>query len=383
MKSSFINPKRLYAVIKKEFISLFRDPMSLAVMLAMPIFMLILYGFAASLDVNHIPISILDKDKTVESRNFINRFVNNKYFKLVSYLYADSEIPVVLDKGQAKVVLNIPYKFSQAIRGGKTATVQALVDGSDSNWAQSATGYVQSIGVGYNQDLIKIKIAQIGYAKPVLFPINLIPRIWYNADLRSMNFYVPGLIAVILMQVSVILTSLTIISEKEQGTIESIIVSPIRKYELMLGKILPYVIVILIDVVIITVCGYLLFNVPIKGSYLLLFLCAFIFLTGTMAIGIFISTTATSSQAAMQMASVSTLLPSMLLSGFSFPIENMPVVLQGVSLLVPARYFVDISRAIYLKGVGLTCIWQDFVMMTALSLFFIGLSILKFKKRLD
>ncbi|MFA6430808.1 MAG: ABC transporter permease [Candidatus Margulisiibacteriota bacterium] len=369
--------------MKKEAISIFRDPMSLAVMLVMPIFMLILYGFAASLDVNHIPISILDKDKSVESRNFINRFTNNKYFKLVSYIYADKEIPVILDKGTAKVVLNIPHKFGQAVRGGKPASVQALIDGSDSNWAQSATGYVSSIGAGYNQDLIKIKIAQIGYAKPIPNPINLVPRIWYNSDLRSMNFYIPGLIAVILMQVSVILTSLTIISEKEQGTIESIIVSPIRKYELMLGKILPYVIVILFDVLIITGCGYFLFDVPIKGSYLLLVLCAFIFLVGTMAIGLFISTTATSSQAAMQMASVSTLLPSMLLSGFSFPIENMPIFLQGVSLFVPARYFVDISRSIYLKGVGLNCIWQDFVMMTGLSLIFIALSIIGFKKRLD
>lgn len=383
MKSTMINPRRLYAVIKKEFITLFRDPMSLAVMLAMPVIMLILYGFAASLDVNHIPISILDKDKTVESRNFIERFTNNKYFKLVSYLYSDNEIPVILDKGQAKLVLNIPHKFGQAIRNGKTATAQALIDGSDSTWAQAASGYVQSIGVGFNQDLIKIKVAQIGYAKPIVFPINLIPRIWYNDGLRSMNFYIPGLIGVILMQVSVILTSLTIISEKEQGTIESIIVSPIRKYELMLGKILPYVIVILLDVLIITGCGYLLFNVPVKGSYLLLVFCAFIFLVGTMALGLFISTTATSSQAAMQMASVSTLLPAMLLSGFSFPIENMPIFLQGVSLFVPARYFVDISRSIYLKGVGLSCIWQDFILLTALSLSFIGLSIVRFKKRLD
>ena len=382
-KSTFINPRRLYAVMKKEAISIVRDPLSLAVMLIMPIFMLILYGFAASLDVNHIPISILDKDKTVESHDFINRFTNNKYFKLVSYIYADSEIPVILDKGKAKVVLNIPHKFGQAVRGGKPASVQALIDGSDANWAQSATGYVSSIGAGYNQDLIRIKVAQIGYAKPISFPINLIPRIWYNPDLRSMNFYIPGLIAVILMQVSVILTSLTIISEKEQGTIESITVSPVRKYELMLGKILPYVIVILFDVLVITGCGYLLFDVPIKGSYLLLVFCAFIFLVGTMAIGLFISTTATSSQAAMQMASVSTLLPSMLLSGFSFPIENMPLFLQGVSLFVPARYFVDISRSIYLKGVGLNCIWQDFVMMTGLSLIFIALSILGFKKRMD
>jgi ABC-2 type transport system permease protein len=352
-------------------------------MLIMPLFMITLYGFAATLDVEHVPTAILDRDNSVESRNFIDRFKSNKYFHIVASLYSDDQIPVILDKGKAKLVLNIPHKFGQAIRGGKKATVQALIDGSDSSWAQSALGYVQAIGVNFNQDLIKIKVAQLGVLKPVTSPINVIPRIWYNEDLRSMDFYIPGLIAVILMQVSAVLTSLTIISEKEMGTIESIIVSPVRKYELMLGKILPYVIFIFLDMLLITAFGYIFFGVPIKGSYMLLLLCGFIFLIGTMAIGLFISTTATSSQAAMQMAATTTLLPAMLLSGFTFPIENMPPVLQGLSLFVPARYFIDILRAIYLKGVGLSCIWQDFVGMTALSAFFVVYSIYKFKKRLD
>jgi ABC-2 type transport system permease protein len=383
VRSGLINPKRLWAVIKKEFITLFRDPISLTVMLIMPLFMITLYGFAATLDVEHVPTAILDRDNSVESRNFIDRFKSNKYFHIVASLYSDDQIPVILDKGKAKLVLNIPHKFGQAIRGGKKATVQALIDGSDSSWAQSALGYVQAIGVNFNQDLIKIKVAQLGVLKPVTSPINVIPRIWYNEDLRSMDFYIPGLIAVILMQVSAVLTSLTIISEKEMGTIESIIVSPVRKYELMLGKILPYVIFIFLDMLLITAFGYIFFGVPIKGSYMLLLLCGFIFLIGTMAIGLFISTTATSSQAAMQMAATTTLLPAMLLSGFTFPIENMPPVLQGLSLFVPARYFIDILRAIYLKGVGLSCIWQDFVGMTALSAFFVVYSIYKFKKRLD
>ena len=383
MNSKLINPKRLLAVIKKEFITLFRDPISLTVMLIMPVFMLILYGFAATLDVEHIPVSVLDRDKTVESRNFIDRFTQNKYFKLHSFLYSDREISDVLDRGKTKVVLSIPHKFGQAIRGGKTATVQALIDGSDSSWAQSAMGYIQSIAAGFNQDLINIKVAQQGISKPIQSPINVIPRIWYNEDLRSMDFLIPGLIAVILMQVSAVLTSLTIITEKEQGTIESIIVSPLKKYELILGKILPYVIMIFVDMFLITACGYFLFNVPVKGSYLLLLFCSFIFLTGTMALGLFISTTSTTSQAAIQMASITTLLPAILLSGFRFPIENMPLVLQWVSLFVPARYFIDILRAIYLKGVGLMCFWQDFVLMSALSLFFIVLSVVKFKKRLD
>lgn len=383
MRSGLINPKRLLAVIKKEFITLFRDPMSLTIMLIMPIFMLVLYGFAATLDVNNIPVAVLDKDSTVESRNFVNRFINNKYFKLAASIYADREIADILDKGQIKVVLNIPHKFGQAVNGGRTATVQALIDGSDSTWAQSALGYIQQIGAGFNQDLVNRKIAKLGVSKPVANPINLIPRIWYNEDLRSMDFLIPGLIAVILMQVSTILTSLTIISEKEQGTIESIIVSPVRKYELMLGKILPYVIIIFFDMFLITFCSWAFFAVPVKGSYLLLLFCSFIFLVGTMAMGLFISTTATSSQSAMQMASVTTLLPALLLSGFRFPIENMPPFLQGVSLFVPARYFIDILRAIYLKGVGLSCFWQDFVMMTLLSSFFVVLSIVKFKKRLE
>lgn len=383
MKKLPIDPKRLWAVIKKEFITLFRDPMSLVIMLIMPVFMLVLYGFAASLDVNQIPTAVLDKDKTVESRNFINRFVKNKYFKLVAAIYSDKDIPVILDQGKAKVVISIPHKFAQNLRGKETAVVQVLIDGSDSTWAQSASGYVQVIGAGFNQDLIKLKAAQMGVSKSPPFPVNLIPRIWYNQDLRSMNFFIPGLIAVVLMQVSVVLTSLTIISEKEQGTMESIIVSPIRKFELMLGKILPYVIIVTVDLLLITLLGYLVFAVPIKGSYLLLMFCAFIFLLGTMAIGLFVSTTATSSQAAMQMASVATLLPAVLLSGFTFPIENMPPFLQAVSLFVPARYFIEILRAIYLKGVGLTCFWQDFVMMTVLSIFFITLSIVKFKKRIE
>lgn len=375
--------RRLIPIIKKEFIVLLRDPMSLTIMIALPIFLLVLYGYAASLDVNHIPTAILDKDKSVESRNFTNRFINNKYFKLVAALNSDDQIAPILDKGKAKVVINIPHKFSEDIGNGRTATVQALVDGSDATWAQSASGYVQLIANDFQQDLITVRFARHGVSKGMPFPINLIPRIWYNEDLRSMNFFIPGLIAVILMQVSATLTSLTIISEKEQGTMESLIVSPVRKNELMMGKVLPYVLIAFCDILLITAVGYFLFNVPIKGSYLLLMLCAFVFLLGAMAIGLFISTTANSSQTAMQMATLTTMLPALLLSGFTFPIENMPLFLQGVSLFVPARYFIEILRSIYLKGVGLTCFWPDFTLMLLLSIFFVRISVLSFKKRLD
>jgi ABC-2 type transport system permease protein len=222
-----------------------------------------------------------------------------------------------------------------------------------------------------------------GMAQAARNPVDLDQRIWYNPDLKSVNFYIPGLIAVIMMQISATLTSLAIVSEKEQGTMEGLIVSPIRKNELMLGKVLPYVIVAFLDVIIVTVVGFFLFGVMVKGDYLLLLLCAFIYLLGAMGFGILISTAAKSSQEAMQLATLTTMLPSILLSGFIFPVGNMPWALQALSLIIPARYFIDILRAIYLKGVGLDCFWQPFVLMTLLAVFNLYSSIRSFKKRLD
>jgi len=378
-----MNIRRMYAVSKKEMISLLRDPMSLGVMIVLPIILLLLYGYAASLDVQHIPVAILDHDKTMESRNFYNRFAHNKYFNLEKSLYSDNDITETMDRGDVKMIINIPYKFAQNIHAGHTATVQILVDGSDATWAQSAVGYAQSISQGFESDLVRMAFIKRGQTNTLNAPINCVTRVWYNQSLDSMMFFVPGLVAMILMQVSAVLTSLTIISEKEQGTMESLIVSPVRKYELMLGKILPYVFITMGDVLLITFVSYYLFDVPIKGSYLLLLFCSFTFLIGTMALGLLISTTATTSQAALQMATMATMLPSMLLSGLTFPIANMPWALQVISLFIPARYFVEINRAIFLKGVGLEYFWPSYAMMAILSLLLIVLCVNTFKKRLD
>jgi len=375
--------RRLIPIVKKEFTHLFRDPLTLAMMIALPVLMLILYGYAASFDVRNVPLGVFDQSKTQESRQFIERFTSSGYFQLVEEFKSTEQFRDRMDGGKVRVIVDIPVDYARNLSSGKQAQIQVLVDGSDPTWASSAIGYVSGIFQTYYQDRLKVLFQRQGMTKAANNPVDLEQRIWYNPDLKSVNFYIPGLIAVIMMQISATLTSLAIVSEKEQGTMEGLIVSPIRKNELMLGKVLPYVIVAFLDVIIVTVVGFLLFGVMVKGDYLLLLFCAFIYLLGAMGFGILISTAAKSSQEAMQLATLTTMLPSILLSGFIFPVSNMPWALQALSLIIPARYFIDILRAIYLKGVGLDCFWQPFVMMTALTIFNLYSSTRSFKKRLD
>jgi ABC-2 type transport system permease protein len=375
--------RRLIPIVKKEFTHLFRDPLTLAMMIALPVLMLILYGYAASFDVRNVPLGVFDQSRTKESREFIERFTSSGYFQLIEEFKSTEQFRDRMDGGKVRVIIDIPPDYARNLSSGKQAQVQVLVDGSDPTWASSAIGYVSGIFQTYYQDRIGVLFQRQGMARAANNPIDLAQRIWYNPDLKSVNFYIPGLIAVIMMQISATLTSLAIVSEKEQGTMEGLIVSPIRKNELMLGKVLPYVIVAFLDVIVVTVVGFLLFGVMVKGNYLLLLVCAFIYLLGAMGFGIWISTAAKSSQEAMQLATLTTMLPSILLSGFIFPVGNMPLPLQALSLIIPARYFIDILRAIYLKGVGLECFWQPFVMMTALTIFNLYSSTRSFKKRLD
>ena len=374
---------RLWPIAKKEFLHLFRDPRSLALMAILPVFLLILYGYAASFDVKNIPLAVLDQDNTRTSREYIDKFAHNGYFKLVENLSSSSQFADRLDSGRVKMILHLPPGFSQKIANGKKAEIQVLVDGSDPTWASSALAYLNVISQEYQQGLIKAALVRKGIRQFPRSPIELIPRIWYNETLRSINFYIPGLIAVILMQISATLTSMTIVSEKEQGTMEALVVSPVKKNELMLGKILPYIIIAFIDVMLITALGVFWFQVPFRGSLLVLMVSSLIFLAGAMGLGVFFSANAKSSQEAMQLATLATMLPSILLSGLVFPIENMPLVLQGLSLIVPARYFLDILRGIFLKGVGFSALWQDFVLMSILSLLFIIISVRRFNKRIE
>jgi len=375
--------KRLLPLIRKEFIHLMRDPRSLALMFLLPVFMLILYGYAVNFDIKNVPLGVLDQDRSAASRGFISKFTKSGSFVLVENLVSGNQFGDRLDSGKIRAVINIPSDFSEKIKSLEKMNLQIIVDGSDPTWAASALAYINAIVSQYQQEQIQVYFKKKGMGAVPQLPINLATRVWYNETLRSVNFFIPGLICVILMQMSATLTSLTIVSEKEQGTMEALVVSPIRKNELMLGKVIPYVLVAFVDVLIITAIGVFWFGVPFKGSFLLLILGSFIFLTGAMAIGVFISTNAHSSQEAMQAATLMTMLPSLLLSGLIFPIENMPWLLQLLSYLIPARYFLTILRGIFLKGTGLNYLWPEFLMMLTLSTLVIILSVRRFKKRIE
>jgi len=341
-------------------------------MFFLPIFMLVLFGYAVSFDVRHIPLAVLDRDRSLTSREFVSNFTNSGYFELVEYLFSDDDFADRLDSGKVKVIFNIPRDFSRKVAAGEKAEVQVLVDGSDPTWASSALSYINTISENYYRTLIP-KTGQ---------PVNLVTRVWYNETLRSLNFFIPGLICIILMMMSATLTSQTIVSEKEQGAMEGLVVSPIRKNELMLGKVLPYVMIAFADVLVVTAIGVFWFQVPFKGSLFLLAVNAFIFLIGAMGIGMLISTVAGSSQEAMQIALLATMLPGMLLSGFVFPLESMPSFLQGLSYFIPARYFLTILRGLFLKGVGFNHLWSEMFFMTILSSFIMIASVMRFKKRI-
>lgn len=360
--------RRILPIFWKELLHIVRDPRTLAMMLFFPTFLLVLFGYAISLDVKHLPMAVLDQDLSAASRRFILKSTHGGYFDLVENLQSSSQFEEELDSGKVKVIFNIPPDFGKLVAAGRKAEVQVLLDGSDPTIASTAAGYINSIVEEYYK-----------YYKG----IELLTRVWYNVNLKSLDFFIPGLICIILMMMSATLTSLSIVSEKERGTIEGLVVSPIRKNELMLGKILPYVIIAFVDVMLVTAAGSLWFQVPIKGSLLLLFASSLIFLVGAMGLGLFISANAGSSQEAMQIALVGTMLPTILLSGFVFPIENMPLILQILTYFIPARYFMSILRGIFLKGIGLNYLWGDFLMLCAFSFIIVLASARRFRKRIE
>jgi ABC-2 type transport system permease protein len=373
--------KHIYAMARKEFIHLIRDPRSLIISIFLPVFLLFIYGYSVSFDIKNIPVAIRDDSRSYQSRQLIDSFLHSGYFLKAASLTSENQFKDALDSGNAKAIINIPSDFAKNIHMRKKAVIQVILDGSDPTAAASALSYINGIARQFFSGLLVMQsVHNPSGAAP---PVNLLTRIWYNENLRSLNFYIPGLISSILLMLSASLTSLTIVSEKEMGTMEALIASPIRKNELMIGKILPYVMLALWDVVLVTAVGHYWFMVPIKGSIILLFVCATIFLTGALALGLLFSVISQSSQEAMQLALLATMLPSLMLSGMIFPIANMPPIIQVFSFLVPARYFISISRGIFLKGIGLTYLWPDIAMLTVFTLLLMWFCIRSFKKRID
>lgn len=371
--------RRFRAIIKKEFRQLGRDRLSLAMLILVPALLLVLYGYALSFDVKHIPLGVLDEDRTQESRQLLDSLFQNPYFDWRRTLSRRAEADELLVRGQVRAVLIVPRDFADQVQRGQRAEVQVLVDGADATSASTTVGYLDALADRQTLRLRWLALARAG--RPASLPVvNLEPRIWFNPELDSSHFLVPGLVAMLLMISAVIATSLSIVREKERETMEQILVSPVRPYELILGKTLPYILICLLTMGMILGLGYVLFGIEVKGSYLLLGAATLVFLFAALGLGMLISSVTRSQQVAFQMATLITLLPSIILSGLIFSIKIMPLPIQLLTLLVIPRHFVVILRGIILKDAGFSTLWPSFLAMFVLGVVFNGLAIRKTRK---
>ena len=376
-----MNLRRLLAVARKEFLHIRRDPRSLGMAIAIPMLMILLFGYALTLDVDNVPIAVWDQSVSPESRELISRFDGSRYFDVRLRAKGYPDIERAIEAGQVMAAVVIPRAFSAHLRAGHGTAVQFLIDGSDSNTATIALGYAESVTLGYSRD-IAFREARVGGMGTLRDPLEVRSRVWFNADMESKNSIVPGLIAVIMMVIAALLTSLTVAKEWETGTMEQLIATPILARELVLGKLLPYFVLGMLDVLLAVGMGEFLFQVPLRGSVALLFGMAAIFLTGALSMGMVISIATKSQLLASQLAMVLTFLPSFLLSGFMYPIRNMPKAIQGVTHVIPARYFVSLLKGIYLKGAGLSILAAEAALLTAFSVTMVLLATRNFKKKL-
>jgi ABC-2 type transport system permease protein len=373
--------KRTWAISRKELIHIRRDPISLLQIILLPIVLLLLYGYALTFDIKNVTLAIYDQERSQLSEDFINQFRGTEYFRLVKYTQSYDELQRLILERRAQAGLMLPYDFSWQYQTGKTATGQALVDGTDSNTANIVLGYIQGVTGAYNQKLLGQRLGAKGPGRQEL-PVDSQTRFWFNEDLESRNYIVPGLIAVIMTVVGALLTALTVVRELENGSMEGLMATPLRRTELLLGKLGPYFIIGMFDMAVVMAMGKFLFQVPLRGSPLLLIALAAIFLIATLGQGLLISVTSENQLQAFQMAMLTTFLPSFLLSGFVFSIYLMPLPLQIVSYIVPARYLVTISKGIYLKGLGMDYLWPSALMLAASATFFVVMSIKKFVKKI-
>jgi ABC-2 type transport system permease protein len=373
--------RRIKALTKKEFIQMSRDIRSLMGALFNPLLMIFLFGYALSLDVDRIPTVVLDLDRTPVSREFIHRLTDSRYFTLVRYLDRDADVDASLAKGEALMALVIPLDFASKVKQGVHAPIQVVFDGSDSNTATIALGYLKAVAAGFDIALQKQRIRRAGL-KMVDMPLEARIRVWFNPELKSKNFIIPGLTGVIMMAICSVMTALSVSKEKETGTLEQLVSTPITSLELLLGKLLPYLAVGLVDLALVVGAAVLIFDVPFRGSYINLFITSLIFLIGSLSWGLFVSVVAKSQIQASQISVISAFLPSFLLSGFIYPIENMPVVLQALTFIVPARYFVEVLKGLFLQGVGLTVLWPQVLALVLYAVLVLNLARKRFTKRI-
>ena len=377
-----MNLRRLWAMARKEGLHIRRDPRSLGLAIGIPMLMLVMFGYALTLDVDQVPLAVWDQSGTPASRDYLAQFTGSRYFQLVGNVASYPALERAIDRREADIALVVPPDFARRLEAGGAAPVQAVIDGSDSNTAAIVLGYAQVVTAGFNQQVALEQIRRSAGRVPAP-ALDLRPRVWFNEDLKSRNFIIPGLIAVIMGLIAALLTSLTIAREWERGTMEQLISTPVKAPEIILGKLAPYFVIGMVDVLIAVLMAVYLFDVPLLGSVPLLFAMAALFIVGTLAQGILISTIARQQLLASQIAMVSTFLPAFLLSGFMFAIPNMPAVVQAITYIVPARYFVALVKGIYQRGVGLDVLWRDAAFLLVFCVVVAGAAISRFKKRLQ
>jgi ABC-2 type transport system permease protein len=373
--------KRVRFLFFKELIQVLRDKRLRITLIFPPIFQLIVFGYAANLDVKNINTAIRDLDQSVESRELINRFGSSKYFNIISYPQTPKEIETLIKKGDVILSIEIPNDFSRKLKKGDTATVQIILDGTESNTAMIALGYLSQILSEYSTTIMIKRLNRQGMVGFEEAGVELEHRIWFNPNAESRLFYVPGVIASIAFLLPIILTAQAIVREREMGTLEQIMVTPIRSWELMLGKTLPFAMIGLLDAIMIALIGIFWFEVPLRGNPFILLLGSILFLMSSVGIGLFISTISSTQQQA-QISTFFFMMPAFILSGFAFPLENMPEWLQTITYANPLRYFLIIIRGVFLKGNGLDILWLEMLALAGLGGFTILLSSLRFQKRL-
>lgn len=372
--------KRIKAIAWKEFVQISRDPRSLALALAIPIFLLLIFGYGLSLDIDHVRTVVWNQDASSKlTRDFLLNFKNSKYFRIIRYTDNYRDIERMINGGEVIMALIIPKDFSRYLEAGSPAPLQLLMDGSDANTATIARGYVRTVVSNYNINLMTNALASKGLQPTKTLDAR--SRIWFNMGLTSTWFIVPGVIAMIIMIIAALLTSICIAREWERGTMEQLISTPVKAPELVIGKFIPYFAIGFFDLTIGVLMARFLFEVPFRGSYFLLVVLSALFLTGALSQGILISIVARTQLMASQLASLTTMIPTIILSGFVYPIFNMPKALQLVTCLIPAKYYIIILRDLFLKGGGINVVWDEALFLLLFAAVMLTLAVRKFKKK--
>jgi drug efflux transport system permease protein len=372
---------RLFAVASKELLQILRDSRSLIIVLIMPVILVLLFGYGVNLDLKHLPIYVYDRDGSQQSQDLLKRFQASDYFEIAHVANRYAELPRALDSGQAKMALVIPWDFSNRLHDGRPAQVQALVDATDDNTANVLIGYAQAVVQGYSSDIQVDWLRDRGQLAGVS-PLSVQTRTWYNEDLESSAFIVPGVLALVMSVIGAFLTSLTIAREWERGTMEQLVSTPVTPLEIMLGKLVPYFVIGMLDVIVCALIALLWFHVPFRGSFVTLLFSSAMFMVVVLCLGFFISVITKNQLAASQAALLTTFLPAFLLSGFLYAIEQMPVALQWITRILPARYYVSVLKKIFLKGTPTALLYADLVPLAIFTMVLGLLATRSFHKRL-